>query len=77
LLVLARGCARAAQGILGFPPDLTWLYGYFKPSFVRKMKTGEFIMLTRKASIGVGIFPEVKWYKKEKENIVRKVGVEV
>jgi len=34
-------------------------------------------MLTRKGSIGVGIFPEVKWHKKEKENIFRKVGVEV
>ena len=66
-----------AQGILGFPRDLVWLYGYFKPSFVRKMKPHQFIMLTRKGSVGVGIFPEVKWHKKEKENIVKKVGVKV
>jgi hypothetical protein len=66
-----------AQGILGFPSDLTWLYGYFQPSFVRNMKPEEFVILSRKGSLGVGLFPEVKWHKKEKENIVKKVGLKI
>jgi hypothetical protein len=66
-----------AQGILGFPRDLNWLYGYFRPGFVRRMKPSEFIILTRKGSVGVGRFPEVQWHKKEKENIVKKVGIKV
>ena len=66
-----------AQGILGFPRDLWFLYRYFKPAWVRNMKAGEFVILTRKGGIGVGMFPEVTWHKKEKEDILKKVGVTV
>ena len=66
-----------AQGILGFPKDLHFLYRYFKPSWVRNMSPGAFVILTRKGGIGVGLFPEVSWHKKPKEDIVKKVGITV
>jgi hypothetical protein len=66
-----------AQGIIGFPRDLNWLCGYFRPSWVRRMKPHQFVVLTRQGSLGVGIFPEVRWHKKEREDILRLVGVEV
>lgn len=65
------------QGYLGFPDDLTFLYRYFKPDFVRDMKPSQFIILSKKGSIGVGWFPEVKWHKQERENILANLGIKV
>ena len=65
------------QGYLGFPDDLRFLYGYFKPSFVRNMHPSQFIILSRKGTIGVGWFPEVKWHKQERENLLKILNMTV
>jgi len=65
------------QGYLGLPDDLKFLYGFFKPSFVRNMKPYEFIILSRKGSVGLGIFPEVKWHKQERENLLKLLDITV
>jgi len=65
------------QGVIGLPDEYLWLYGFFKPQFIRAMGPSQFILLTRHGNIGLGTFPEVLWHKKEKENIMKEVGVEV
>jgi len=66
-----------SQGVLGFPDDLQWLYGYFSPHVVRNMPPQYFCIVTRKGALGLGKFPELSWHKKEKENILRAVGIKV
>jgi len=34
-------------------------------------------MVTRKGALGLGQFPEVPWHKRERENILRAVGLKV
>lgn len=66
-----------SQGVLGFPRDLNWIYGFVEPHITRKMPQGNFIILSRGGSLGLGVFPELTWHKQEKENILRAVGVDV
>lgn len=66
-----------SQGVLGFPADLQWLYGYFSPHIVRKMPPPFFCIVSRQGALGLGSFPEVKWHKRERENIVKGVGLSV
>jgi len=66
-----------SQGVLGFPSDMQWLYGYFSPHKVRNMPPQYFCIVTRKGALGLGEFPKVTWHKREKENILRSVGLKV
>jgi len=66
-----------AQGLQGLTQDLKWLYKYVEPHLVRKLKPQHIILLTRRGSIGYGVFPEVPWHKKEREDILKAVGIEV
>ena len=66
-----------SQGILGFPRDLNWIYGFIEPRITRRMKPGNFIILSREGPLGVGVFPELPWHKQEKEHILNAVGVKV
>lgn len=64
-----------SQGLPGLTKDLKWLYSYVEPHLVRKLKPNQFLLLVSDGAIGYGIFPEVEWHKKEKEDIMRAVGV--
>jgi hypothetical protein len=66
-----------SQGVQGLSKDLKWLYKYVNPSLMRYMKPQQFIMLTNRGSIGFGIFPEIPWHKRERENILSDVGIKV
>jgi hypothetical protein len=66
-----------SQGIMGFPRDLNWLYGFIEPHITRKMPPDNFIILSRSGSLGLGAFPEVSWHKKAREDILHSVGVRV
>lgn len=66
-----------AQGVLGFPDDLQWLYGYFEPVMVRTMPRPYFILISKNGALGLGEFPELEWHKKEKENIIKGCGLKV
>mgnify|MGYP000716381316 CR=1 FL=1 len=66
-----------SQGMFGLPQDLEWLYSYFEPAKVRDCPPENFFILTKEGSIGVGIFPYPEWHKREKENILRAVGLKV
>lgn len=66
-----------SQGVQGLTRDLKFLYSFVNPHLVRKLKPDEFLILTRTGSIGYGIFPEVPWHKKEREDILKAVGIKV
>ena len=66
-----------SQGITGLTRDLKWLYSLVNPHLVRKLRQNQFILLASDGSVGFGIFPEVEWHKREKEDIMRSVGVHV
>jgi len=66
-----------AQGVQGLARDLSWLYSYFNPSTIRNMKQQYFFIVTRKGALGLGEFPFHEWHKREKENILRSVGIKV
>lgn len=66
-----------SQGVLGLASDLRWLYSFFNPSVVRNMKPENFIMISRTGALGLGEFPFHAWHKREKENILKAVGVKV
>ena len=64
-------------GALGLPSDLTWLYSFFDPLKLQNLYPQYFIILSKEGSIGVGEFPYHGWHKRERENILEKVGVHV
>jgi len=66
-----------AQGVQGLAKDLGWLYSYFNLSTIRNMKPQYFSIITRKGALGLGEFPYPSWHKREKENILKAVGIEV
>ena len=66
-----------AQGMFGLPQDLDWLYSFFEPMRIRDCPPENFFILTKEGSIGVGCFPYPEWHKKEKENILKSVGLKV
>lgn len=41
------------------------------------MKPWQFALVCRKGSIGAGFFPYHQWHKREKENIVKAVGLKI
>jgi len=45
-----------AQGALGIPRDLWFLYRVFEPAWLQYMKPREFAILSRRGDIGIGVF---------------------
>ena len=41
------------------------------------MKPWEFALVCRKGPLGIGLFPYHEWHKREKENILKAVGIKV
>ncbi len=66
-----------AMGLDGLDDNLKFLYHFFNPSWIRSMKTWEFLLCCRSGSLGIGTFPFHTWHKLEKENIVKNVGLKI
>jgi hypothetical protein len=66
-----------SQGAQGLTKDLKWMYNYVDAGLMRNMKPNQFIILTRRGSIGYGTFPEVAWHKREKEDILNVLDLKV
>lgn len=64
-----------SQGMFGLSRDLHFLYSFFEPHVVRNMPPQFFFILSRGGAVGVGEFKEVPWHKREKENILKAVGI--
>jgi hypothetical protein len=63
-------------GVQGLPDDLKWMYSYINPFALQRMKPEEFVVLNSAGSVGVGVFPEVTWHKREGEDILKACGIE-
>lgn len=66
-----------SQGVQGLSRELRWLYKFIDPKLLRELAPNRFIMITKRGSIGYGLFPEIPWHKKEHEDILKEVGVKV
>ena len=66
-----------AQGITGLTKDLKFLYSFFDPREVRKIKPQHFIVVAGIGALGLGEFPYPAWHKEEGENILDAVGIKV
>jgi len=66
-----------AQGAGGLPRELWYIYRYLQPSFIQNMKPNEFVILSRKGHLGLGVFPYPTWHKEEGEDILSKLNIKV
>jgi len=66
-----------SQGVQGLSRDLKWLYRYINAGLIRNMSPNRFIIVSKNGAIGYGIFDFPQWHKKEKENILKAVGVKI
>lgn len=66
-----------ALGLLGLPRDLHWVYGFIEPYVVRSMRKNQFLILSKTSALGLGTFKDLSWHKKERENILKQLGIKV
>jgi len=64
-----------AQGVAGLPRDLYWVYRYFDPQVMQRLKPHEFIIMHRGGALGLGVFEELPWHKREREHILTELGI--
>jgi hypothetical protein len=62
-------------GSIGLPKDLSFLYRYFDPMSMMKLRPEVFVTLTSQGNIGFGKFDYPQWHKEEKENIMLKLDI--
>ena len=65
------------QGIERLAEDLRFLYKFFSPPFFRNMNPSQFILVCRSGGLAAGHFPYHEWHKREKEDIIRSVGLTI
>lgn len=75
--VLADYTYIKACGKEGLPDDLDWLYSIFEPFSVMRMPINQFIIVSRKGTVGRGIYDCPPWHKRENENIFKLLNIEV
>ncbi len=64
-------------GLHGLPRDQWWIYRYFDPNAMQRLRPNEFVVVSRRGSLGCGVFPEIPWHKQEKEDILNRLGIRV
>lgn len=64
-------------GHQGFPRDLRFLYKYYEPNSVARMRPEKFVILTDNAAIGTGTFGLPKFHKEEGVDLLRELGMDV
>src|SRR5271157_1410912 len=60
-----------ACGKEGLPRELQYLYSIFEPYSIMRMPINQFIILSKKGTVGRGIYDCPPWHKKEKEDLFR------
>jgi hypothetical protein len=66
-----------AQGSESLPRPLWFLYKFIKPTAMNNLPRGAFAILTRRGSVGIGSFVYHEWHKRDNENILEELGMEV
>jgi hypothetical protein len=66
-----------ALGATGLPRDMWFIYRYIQPGWLQYAKPNQFVIVTRRGDVGVGVFSLVPWHAKEGEDIPSKLGIHV
>lgn len=64
-------------GVLGLPRDISFIYRYIEPMSLMNPKPWQFLLLSNDGPIGVGRFTKPYWHKEEKENLMRKLNIQI
>ncbi len=64
-------------GSTGLPDDLRWMYRYFKPYSMMRMKADTAVISTAKGALGALFFDYPRWHKQEHENILKICNIEI
>jgi hypothetical protein len=64
-------------GMFGLPKDLKWMYSIFQPFAFRRMPAKNFYILSKEGSVGAGVFKSFSWHKKEREPLLKQLGIKV
>jgi len=65
------------QGAIGLPRDLWWVYSWIKPEWLQWAKPQYFAIISRRGSIGIGLFEMPSWHKRPRENLLKALGIKV
>jgi len=66
-----------ALGDMGLPDNQRFLYRYWRPDVMMRLKPNVFGLSTYKGAVGFGKFDYPLWHKEEKENILWTTKIEV
>jgi hypothetical protein len=66
-----------AQGIEGLPDNLKFMYRYFEPYSMMSMPPDTFAVMHRKGAIGYGTSDLPAWHKREHENLLNLMKIDV
>jgi hypothetical protein len=66
-----------ACGKDGLPDELQWLYSYFKPFSIMRMPINQFIIISKRGTLGRGYYECPPWHKTEKEDMLRLFNIEL
>jgi hypothetical protein len=66
-----------AQGIEGLPRGLRFIYAYYSPSSIMRMKVYGFVTVSREGPIGHGYFDFPYWHKLETENLLQQLDLRI
>lgn len=66
-----------ACGQLGLPDQMRFLYRYFNPYSVMRMPKDAFALVSKTGTIWKGYFEYPYWHKKEKENLLSDLGIQL
>lgn len=66
-----------ACGVHGLPKSLKWIYSRFEPFSIMRMPIHRYIILSRRGSLGRGIFEYPLWHKQEKEDLLKQLNIQI
>jgi len=66
-----------AQGASTLPRDMYFIYRYVDPKWLQYANPHEFVLLTRRGDIAIGVSPLPEWHAREGEDIPGKVKIKV
>ncbi len=64
-------------GVQGLPRDLRFIYGYVNPISMMNPKPHQFVLLSSRGPIAIGLFSKPPWHKEEKENLFKKLNIQI
>lgn len=57
--------------------DLRFIYQYMLPASLMNPKPHQFVLLSNRGPIAIGIFDKPPWHKEEKENLFKELDIQI